>query len=39
VLELREEAALTQTLGVVRDYLRLRSLEQNPRKKMKQKRS
>lgn len=39
VLELREEAALKQTLGVVQDYLRRRSLEQKPRKKMKQKRS
>jgi sugar phosphate isomerase/epimerase len=38
VLELREEAALKQTLGVIRDYLRLRALEQNPRKKLKQKR-
>jgi hypothetical protein len=38
VLELREEAALKQTLGVVQDYLRMRSLEQKPRKKMKQKR-
>jgi sugar phosphate isomerase/epimerase len=39
VLELREETALKQTLGVVQDYLRMRSLEQKPRKKMKQKRS
>jgi len=37
VLELREEAALKQTLGVIRDYLHLRSLEHKPRKKMKQK--
>lgn len=39
VLELREETALRQTLGVVQDYLRRRSLAQKPRKKMKQKRS
>jgi sugar phosphate isomerase/epimerase len=39
VLELREEAALKQTLGIVQDYLRLRSREQKSRKKMKPKRS
>ena len=39
VLELREEEALKQTLEVVQDYLRLRAFEQNPRKKLKPKRS